>query len=104
MGVHAQIMSENFTQVHAAHILVPTEQDAKNLITQINEGADFGELARKYSSCPSGKGADGDFGFFGRGVMVKEFEQAAFETPEGEISEPVKTDFGWHIIKVMNKF
>ncbi|MDR2681544.1 MAG: peptidyl-prolyl cis-trans isomerase [Holosporaceae bacterium] len=60
------------------------------------------EAAKKQSQCPSGA-QGGDLGYFGRGAMVKEFEEVAFATPKGEISKPVKTQFGWHIIKIIDK-
>ena len=87
------------TQVRASHILVSTEQDARNILGQLNAGKKFAELAKQYSSCPSGaKG--GDLGFFTRGRMVPEFEAAAFSLKTGQVSEPVKTAFGYHIIMV----
>lgn len=85
--------------VRASHILVPSEREALRIIDEIKKGKDFSEMAKRYSSCPSGKGG-GDLGFFGKGQMVKEFEDAAFSLKDGELSKPVKTQFGWHIIKV----
>ena len=87
------------SQVRASHILVKTEKEANEILEQIKAGKDFAELAKKYSQCPSGK-RGGDLGYFGRGRMVPEFENAAFSTPKGEVSKPVKTQFGYHIIKV----
>jgi peptidyl-prolyl cis-trans isomerase C len=87
------------TEVRACHILVKTEEEARNLLEQIKTGKDFAELARMHSECPSGK-RGGDLGFFTRGQMVKEFEDAAFTMERGQVSEPVKTQFGYHIIKV----
>ncbi|OGD15176.1 hypothetical protein A2V47_00110 [Candidatus Atribacteria bacterium RBG_19FT_COMBO_35_14] len=90
-------------QVHARHILVKTEEEANTLLLQIKEGlADFSELAKEKStdsSAPSG----GDLGFFTRGRMVKEFEDAAFSLEPGEISDVVQTQFGYHIIKCEEK-
>jgi peptidyl-prolyl cis-trans isomerase C len=86
-------------QVRASHILVNTEQEAKNIIAQLNAGSKFEELAKKHSSCPSGQ-KGGDLGFFTRGKMVPEFEQAAFGLKNGQVSGPVRTAFGFHIIKV----
>lgn len=94
--------ADNYNEVHAFHILTRTKNQANAIIMRLNNGEDFRELAKKFSNCPSGQ-AGGDLGYFGRGQMVKEFEKAAFETPKGEISDPVQTDFGWHVIKVTDK-
>ena len=91
-----------YTTVKASHILVQSEDEAKTLKTMLDEGEDFAILARQYSKCPS-KAMGGDLGYFRRGQMVKEFETAAFNLPKGQISEPVQTQFGWHIIKVTDK-
>ena len=86
-------------KVHARHILVETEEEAENIIRQLNEGViDFAEIAKEKSICPSAENG-GDLGFFARGQMVKEFEDVAFSLKPGEISEIVKTEFGYHIIK-----
>jgi peptidyl-prolyl cis-trans isomerase C len=86
-------------EVRASHILVGEESDAKTIRSQIDGGADFTELAKKHSTGPSAdKG--GDLGFFRRQDMVPEFSEAAFALRAGEVSGPVKTQFGWHIIKV----
>ena len=79
--------------------MVASKAEAKQIIDKLNTGAKFENLAQKHSSCPSGK-SGGDLGFFGRGRMVKEFEEAAFKLQKGQVSEPVKTQFGYHIIKV----
>ena len=89
-------------QVHAAHILVKNEKKAKKVLDMINKGQSFAELARKYSECPSKKNK-GDLGWFGKGQMVPEFEAAAFEGQKGKIVGPVKTDFGYHLIKIIDK-
>ena len=86
-------------KVNASHILVDTESEANVARYDVTNGKDFGEVAREKSKCPSKKNG-GSLGWFGRGQMVKEFEQAAFSMEKGEISKPVKTQFGWHIIKV----
>jgi parvulin-like peptidyl-prolyl isomerase len=86
-------------QVRASHILVSTEQEASNISAQLRTGKKFADLAKQYSTCPSGaKG--GDLGFFGRGQMVREFEDAAFSMKKGQVSAPVRTPFGYHIIMV----
>jgi len=87
------------SQVRASHILVNTEQEANNILSQIKGGRKFADLARQFSSCPSGK-EGGDLGFFGRGQMVPEFEKAAFSMKKGQTSAPVRTPFGYHIIMV----
>ncbi len=85
-------------RVHARHILVPSQEAALDIKQQLDEGADFAQLARQHSSCPS-KNAGGDLGMFGRGQMVKPFEDAAFNIPAGSVSQPVQTQFGWHVIE-----
>lgn len=86
-------------EVRASHILVDTEEKAKNIKERLDKGEVFEELAKAESSCPSAS-RGGDLGSFGKGSMVPEFEQAAFALKEGEVSGPVKTQFGYHIIKV----
>ncbi|MGI9380070.1 MAG: peptidylprolyl isomerase [Methyloligellaceae bacterium] len=87
------------TEVHARHILVKTEDEAKTIKKEIDGGADFVKLAKEKSTGPSGP-QGGDLGYFTRGRMVPEFEQAAFGLKSGSVSEPIKTQFGWHLIKV----
>lgn len=90
-------------QVTASHILVETEDEAKAVIAQLNDGADFAALAKEKSTGPSGPNG-GELGSFGRGQMVPAFETAAFSMPAGSYSEtPVQTQFGWHVIKVDDK-
>lgn len=88
-------------EVRASHVLVKTEDEAKKLREDINAGKiSFEDAARQISICPSGH-EGGDLGFFKRGVMVKPFEDAAFAMKEiGEVSEPVETQFGWHLIQL----
>lgn len=83
----------------AAHILVETQEKAAELVTALNAGADFGETAKEHSTGPSGPGG-GELGWFGMGQMVPPFEQAVLEMEVGSISEPVETQFGWHVIKL----
>lgn len=90
------------TTVKASHILVDTKQEADLIKSKINNGESFETLAKKYSKCPSGQNG-GDLGYFERGQMVKPFEDAAFSLPVGKVSDPVKTQFGWHLIKVYDK-
>ena len=85
-------------KVHCVHILVKTETEAKNVKARLDKGEKFGAVAQQVSLCPSGK-KGGDLGKFGRGQMVKEFEIVAFKLEKGETSAPVKTQFGYHIIK-----
>jgi peptidyl-prolyl cis-trans isomerase C len=86
------------SQVRASHILVADLNTAITLKQKIAEGSDFGQLASEHSSCPSGRNG-GDLGMFGRGQMVKPFEDAAFGTNVGDITGPVQTQFGYHLIK-----
>ena len=86
-------------RIRASHILVKTEDEAKKLYEEIQNGADFAELAKEHSLCPS-KRDGGDLNFFGKGMMVKPFEEAAFALKRGEVSEPIETQFGWHLIKL----
>ena len=89
--------------VTASHILVETEDEARAIIAQLNDGADFAELAREKSTGPSGPNG-GSLGTFGRGQMVPSFETAAFGMPAGSFSaDPVQTQFGWHVIQVSDK-
>jgi foldase protein PrsA len=85
-------------KVQCAHVLVKTEQEAREVLARINKGESFSKLAQEKSLCPSGK-KGGDLGTFGRGQMVRPFELAAFALQKGQISQPIKTEFGWHIIK-----
>jgi peptidyl-prolyl cis-trans isomerase C len=86
------------TKIRASHILLEKQSQALKVAEELKAGASFSDLAKKYSTCPSGK-RGGDLGQFGRGQMAKEFEQAAFALKPGQVSEPVKTQFGYHIIK-----
>lgn len=89
-------------EVHAAHILVTSEADAKAIIAQLKGGADFTALAKEKTTDPSGKTSGGDLGFFKKGDMLPEFADVAFALKPGEISQsPVKTRYGWHVIKVL---
>jgi peptidyl-prolyl cis-trans isomerase C len=89
-------------EVHARHILVPTEEEAKTIVAQLKGGADFATLAKEKSKDP-GAADGGDLGYFTKDQMVPEFADAAFKLDKGQISDPVKTQFGWHVIKVEDK-
>ncbi|SDY34689.1 peptidylprolyl isomerase [Tindallia californiensis] len=89
-------------QTKASHILVDDEDAAIKIKNELNEGASFEEKAKEASGCPSSQ-KGGDLGYFPKGKMVPEFEEAAMELNPGEISEPVKTQFGFHIIKVVDR-
>ena len=89
-------------EVHARHILVPTEDEAKAIVAQLKGGADFAALAKEKSKDP-GAADGGDLGYFTKDQMVPEFAEVAFKLGKGQISDPVKTQFGWHIIKVEDK-
>ena len=95
-----QITSEQ--EVHARHILVATEDEAKAIEEELKKGADFADLAKKKSKDP-GASDGGDLGFFTKDQMVPEFSAVAFSLEPGKISDPVKSQFGWHIIKVEEK-
>lgn len=88
-----------FKTAAAVHILVKHKEQAEDIIKQLNKGANFGALAKRYSSCPSAK-KGGDLGEFKRGQMVSQFDKVAFS---GELLVPhlVKTKFGWHVVKVL---
>ncbi|MBM4761121.1 hypothetical protein GNT69_02325 [Bacillus sp. B15-48] len=90
-------------QVEASHILVEDEAAASEVKEKLNTGEDFVELAMEYSTDTSNAENGGELGLFSKGTMVEEFENAAFSMNKGEISDPVKTDYGYHIIKVMDK-
>jgi peptidyl-prolyl cis-trans isomerase C len=95
-----QVKSEQ--EVHARHILVPTEDEAKAILAQLKGGADFAVLAKEKSKDP-GAAEGGDLGYFTKDQMVPEFAEVAFRLDKGQLSDPVKTQFGWHIIKVEDK-
>ena len=91
---------QKYKEANASHILVKNNEEARAIIKKINNKSKFSELAKTHSTGPSGKNG-GNLGWFGPGQMVKEFEQATFSLEKGEISqEPVKTKFGFHIIKL----
>lgn len=90
-------------EIRAAHILVETEEKAKEVFEKIAYGADFAQMARQFSRDPGTKDMGGNLGYFVRGQMVPQFEAAAFKLTKGEVSFPVQTQFGWHLIRVEDK-
>ena len=86
----------------ARHILVDSEEDCQALKSEIEAGADFGDIARKHSNCPSGK-QGGDLGKFGPGMMVPEFDKVVFSADVGTVQGPVQTQFGFHLIEVTSR-
>jgi peptidyl-prolyl cis-trans isomerase C len=90
-------------EVRARHILVATEDEAKAVLAEVKKGTDFAELAKQKSKDPGAAAEGGDLGYFSKEQMVPEFAEAAFKLEKGQVSEPVKTQFGWHIIKVEDK-
>jgi peptidyl-prolyl cis-trans isomerase C len=89
-------------EVHARHILVETEDEAKAVAAELKKGADFAELAKQKSKDP-GASDGGDLGWFTKDQMVPEFSEVAFKLEKGQLSDPVKSQFGWHVIKVEDK-
>lgn len=98
---HSQV--GDMEQVHVQHILVDDEQTAKDLLQRVRAGEDFATLAKAHSQDPGSAQNGGDLGWFPRGVMVPEFEEAAFALEPGAVSEVVATDYGYHIIKSLGK-
>ena len=86
----------------ARHILVSSKEECEGLKTQIEGGADFGEIAKQHSSCPSGK-EGGALGEFGPGQMVKEFDEVVFSQEVGKVHGPVQTQFGYHLIEITSR-
>jgi peptidyl-prolyl cis-trans isomerase C len=89
-------------EVRARHILVETEDEAKAVVAELKKGADFAELAKAKSKDP-GSADGGDLGYFTKDQMVPEFSEVAFKLDKGQLSDPVKSQFGWHVIKVEDK-
>jgi len=89
-------------KARARHILVPTQEQCEDLKKQIEGGADFGDVARKHSQCPSGK-QGGDLGEFSPGQMVKEFDTVVFSDEVGKTHGPVQTQFGYHLIEIVSR-
>ena len=89
-------------RAQARHILVGTKEKAEELKQQIQDGADFAEIAKKHSTCPSGR-SGGDLGEFGRGQMVKEFDEVVFRDALHTVHGPVKTQFGYHLLEITSR-
>lgn len=89
-------------QATARHLLVSSEEECVQIKQQILEGADFGDMAKAHSSCPSGA-QGGDLGSFGPGMMVREFDEVVFSAPLNEVQGPVKTQFGYHLLEVTSR-
>ena len=87
-------------EVRARHILVESKDKAREVYEKLAHGADFARLAKEYSKDPGSKDQGGDLGFFGRGQMVPQFEEAVFRLKRGEVSEPFESQFGWHIVRL----
>ena len=86
----------------ARHILVPTEAQCEDIRQQIDDGAEFGDMARQYSTCPSGR-SGGELGEFSPGMMVPEFDKVCFNEEVGVVHGPVKTQFGYHLVEVTKR-
>ncbi|HEY9040320.1 MAG TPA: peptidylprolyl isomerase [Roseovarius sp.] len=93
------LSAEGVTEFKAAHILVETEEEAAKLVEEARGGADFGDLAKEHSTGPSGP-SGGDLGWFSDGMMVQPFQDAVSQMEPGSVSDPVQTQFGWHVIKL----
>ena len=90
-------------EVRARHILVATEAEAKAILAEVKKGTDFAEMAKQKSKDPGAAAEGGDLGYFTKEQMVPEFAEVAFKLDKGQLSDPVKSQFGWHIIKVEDK-
>jgi len=95
-------MEDAMAKATARHILVDSEEQAQELIRQIENGADFAQLAAEHSNCPSGQ-SGGDLGEFSQGQMVPEFDRVVFSDAIGEIHGPIATQFGYHIIEILSR-
>jgi parvulin-like peptidyl-prolyl isomerase len=95
---HILLMYQGSSRSTATRSKAEAQQQIQNILTQVQGGADFAQLAQQHSDCPS-KAKGGDLGTFGKGQMVKAFEETAFTMPVGNVSGVVETDFGYHIIK-----
>ncbi len=101
--IESRKVEQEMEQVHARHILVADPEIADDIVARLDDGEDFGELAREYSQDPGSANQGGDLGWFPRGVMLQEFEEAAFDLEPGETSPIVTSLYGLHIIQVLDK-
>jgi peptidyl-prolyl cis-trans isomerase C len=99
---HEIYRSLTMVQATARHLLVSSEEECQALKQQIVDGADFAQIARAHSSCPSGA-QGGELGSFGPGMMVREFDEVVFSAPLNEVQGPVKTQFGYHLLEVTSR-
>ena len=90
------------TVAHARHILTKTKTECLDILDKIYNGEDFAEMAKKFSLCPSGK-KGGDLGEFTPGMMVKEFDKVVFKEKVGDVHGPIKTNFGYHLIQILER-
>lgn len=90
------------SKASARHILVDTQEECESLKQQIADGADFADMAKKHSNCPSGS-RGGDLGEFSPGMMVREFDEVVFSAPINTVQGPVKTQFGFHLLEVTDR-
>ncbi|MEI7669255.1 MAG: peptidylprolyl isomerase [Pseudomonadota bacterium] len=102
-AVYDERVKSSGEEVHARHILVKTEAEAKEIAKKLKAGGKFEEIAKEKSQDKSNSGTGGDLGWFTADKMVPEFSKAAFALKKGEVSEPVKSDFGWHVIKLEDR-
>jgi peptidyl-prolyl cis-trans isomerase C len=99
---HFNRLENSMAKAQARHILVDTEEKCADLKLQIADGADFAEIAREHSTCPSGK-SGGNLGEFGPGQMVKEFDEVVFSGEVNTVHGPVKTQFGYHLLEITSR-
>ena len=95
-----QVGAKPEEEVRARHILVDSKEQARELFEKVAYGTDFAELAKQHSKDPGSKDQGGDLGYFSKGQMVPQFEEAAFKLKKGEVGEPFQSQFGWHIVRV----
>jgi peptidyl-prolyl cis-trans isomerase C len=102
MGDHITFQEKLMARATARHILVDTEEQCLDLKKQIEDGADFAEIAKQHSRCPSG-GQGGDLGEFGQGMMVPEFDKVVFNEALNTVHGPVQTQFGYHLLEITSR-